>query len=155
MKIVCINEKWAHWGTIFKKDKEYSATPVENKKVSIVTDCDKYYHFISIGASLEVREWIRKGYTEDNLHEVVPGYLKYKEIGDRYTIKVELPFIRVIGDDKSINDFCTLTHQEISSRYNITLKKGKVPFRYTTYLFEEYFEYKDVIRNNKINELGI
>lgn len=155
MKIVCINEKWAHWGIIFKKDKEYSTIPVENKKVSIITDCDKYDHFISIGASLEVREWIRKGYTEDNLHEVVPGYIKYKEIGDRYTIKVELPFIRVIGDDTSIYHFCALTHQEISSRYNITLKKGKVPFRYTTYLLEEYFEYKDVIRNNKLNELGI
>lgn len=136
--------------TDFVRSRDHNYQVVD---INFIIDMDSTNYYYRVTVTVKRFHKIGK-FTNTSYIIVNENELKQFE-RDRYTIKVELPFIRVIGDDKSIYYFCTLTHQEISFRYNITLKKGKVPFRYTTYLFEEYFEYKDVIRNNKLNELGI
>ena len=153
MKIRCINEKWAHWGTIFEEGKEYNFEYIEDKMVIIITDYEKYYHYISISAS--AIDWIRKGYKK-NFNDVIPDYLEHDEIIKRYTIKVKLPFIQVKGDDGNSYSMCTLTKEEILSLYDVAINKhGKIAFNYTNYLVEEYFDFKEISRDKKLKELGL
>ena len=152
--IRCINEKWAHWGTIFEEGKEYNFEYIEDKNVSIITDYEKYYHYISIIASSV--DWIRQGYKQENLHEVIPDFLQHNEIMERYTTKVKLPFIQVRGDDGNNYALCTLTKEEILSLYDVAINKhGKIAFNYSTSLVEEYFDFKEITRDKKLKELGI
>ena len=46
--IRCINGKYAHWGIIFEEDKEYDFQYIEDKMVSIITDYEKYYHYMML-----------------------------------------------------------------------------------------------------------
>lgn len=152
--IRCINGKWAHWGIIFDEEKEYNFEYIEDKNVSIITDYEKYYHYISIIASSV--DWIRQGYKQENLHEVIPDFLQHNEIMERYTTKVKLPFIQVRGDDGNNYALCTLTKEEILSLYDVAInKQGKIAFNYSTYLVEEYFDFKEITRDKKLKELGI
>mgnify|MGYP006350500491 CR=1 FL=1 len=152
--IRCINEKWVHWGTIFEEGKEYNFEYIEDKNVSIITDYEKYYHYISISASSI--DWLRLGYKQENLHEVIPDFLQHNEIMERYTTKVKLPFIQVRGDDGNNYDLCTLTKEEILSLYDVAInKQGKIAFNYSTSLVEEYFDFKEITRDKKLKELGI
>lgn len=152
--IRCINEKWAHWGVIFDEGKEYNFEYIEDKNVSIITDYEKYYHYNSLIANS--RDWIILGYKQENLHEVIPDYLEHSEIMKRYTIKVELPFIKVKGDDGNNYSLCTLTKEEILSLYDVAINKdGKIAFNYSTYLVEEYFDFKEISRDKKLKELGL
>jgi hypothetical protein len=152
--IRCINGKCAHWGIIFDEGKEYNFEYMEGKDVSIITDYEKYYHYISISASSI--DWIRQGYKQENLHEVIPDFLQHSEIMERYTMKVKLPFIKVKGDDGNSYPLCILTKEEILSLYDIAINKhGKIAFTYSTYLVDEYFEFKEITRDKKLKELGI
>ena len=152
--IRCINEKWAHWGVIFDEGTEYNFEYIEGKNVSIITDYEKYYHYNSLIANS--RDWIILGYKQENLHEVIPDYLEHSEIMKRYTIKVELPFIKVKGDDGNNYSLCTLTKEEILSLYDVAINKdGKIAFNYSTYLVEEYFDFKEISRDKKLKELGL
>lgn len=153
MMIRCTNEKWAHWGTIFEKDKEYNFEYTESKKVRIINNYEKYWYYNGLIAGS--RDWIRKGYTQETLHEVIPGYLKHNELQELYTIEVDLPFINVKGDDNANYRLITLTKEEIVSQFNITLNEDKVPFCYSYYLVEEYFDFAQIRRDNKLKELGI
>jgi hypothetical protein len=74
----------------------------------------------------------------------------------RYTTKVKLPFIKVKGDDGNNYSLCTLTKEEILSLYDVAIDKhGKIAFSYSTYLVDEYFEFKEITRDRKLKELGI
>jgi hypothetical protein len=141
--IRCIYGKWAHWGIIFEKDKEYNFKYIESKKVRIINDYDKYWNY-------QRNRFISGSkFTKDNLHEVVPSY-KYK-----YTIEVELPFINVNGDDNNNYPLIILTKEEIVSLFNITLYEGKIPFCHTYYLVDEYFDFTKIRRDKKLKEIGI
>lgn len=152
--IRCINGKWAHWGIIFDEEKEYNFEYIEDKDFSIITDYEKYYYYNGLIANS--RYWIRKGYTQETLHEVIPDYIKHSEIMERYTTKVKLPFIKVKGDDGNNYALCTLTKEEILSLYDVAINKdGKIAFNYSTSLVEEYFDFKEITRDKKLKELGI
>jgi len=71
-------------------------------------------------------------------------------------MKVKLPFIKVKGDDGNSYTLCTLTKEEILSLYDVAINKdGKIAFNYSTYLVDEYFEFKEITRDRKLKELGI
>lgn len=154
MKIKCINEKWTHWGTIFEEGKEYNFEYIEDKNISIITDYKNYYHYISV--SVGSIDWIRQGYTQEKLNEVIPDYLEHSEIMRRYTMKVKLPFIQVRGDDGNNYSLCTLTKEEILSLYDVAINKdGKIAFNYSTHLVNEFFDFKEISRDGKLKELGL
>lgn len=154
MKATCINLKMAHWGDIFVPGKEYEYTIAEPKKVSIITDNEKYWYYTGlIAGSID---WIRKGYTQETLHKVIPGYLNHNEVMEKYTIKVELPFVNIKGDDNQIYTLCSMSKEEILSNHKVELNdKGGIAFNYTIYLIDEYFDYAQIRRDRKLKELGI
>lgn len=154
MKITCINEKSAHWGEIFVPGKVYDYENIEPKGVSIIIDNEKYWYYNGlISSSIN---WIRQGYTQETLHEVIPGYIQHGELMSKYTIKVELPFVKIKGDDNQYYSFCTMSKEEILNNYNLELNdRGEIPFNYTNYLIDDYFDYKVKRRDDKLKELGI
>lgn len=152
--IRCIKEKFAHWGIIFEEEKYYNFEYIDDKDVSIITDYEKYYYYNGLIANS--RYWIRKGYTQETLHEVIPDYIKHSELKERYTCNVKLPFIKVKGDDGNNYALCTLTKEEILSLYDVAINKdGKIAFNYSTSLVDEYFDFKEITRDKKLKELGI
>lgn len=154
MRIRCINEKCAHWGTIFEEGKEYNFEYIDDKNVTIITDYKKYFHYISV--STGSIDWIRQGYTQEKLNEVIPDYLEHSEIMRRYTMKAKLPFIQVKGDDGNNYSLCTLTKEEILSLYDVAINKlGNIAFNYSTYLVDEYFDFREISREKKLKELGL
>ena len=154
MKIRCINEKWAHWGTIFEEGKEYNFEYIDDENVTIITDYKKYFHYISV--STGSIDWIRQGYTQEKLNEVIPDYLEHSEIMRRYTMKAKLPFIQVKGDDGNNYSLCILTKEEILSLYDVAINKlGNIAFNYSTYLVDEYFDFREISREKKLKELGL
>jgi len=144
--IRCINGKWAHWGIIFDEEKEYNFEYIEDKNVSIITDYEKYYHYISIIASSV--DWIRQGYKQENLHEVIPDFLQHNEIMERYTTKVKLPFIQVRGDDGNNYSLCTLTKEEILSLYDVAINKdGKIALDIILVMVIDLLEQKNTLQS--------
>ena len=73
MRLRCTNGMMAHWGTIFEEGKEYDVIEIVERKVGFITDYDRYWEKTKLIAG--ARDWIKKGYTKENLHEVIPGYL--------------------------------------------------------------------------------
>jgi hypothetical protein len=153
MKLLCIKGEWAHWGDVLTIGKTY--TGINNEHTySIVTDNEKYWYYNSLFTSST--EWIRKGYTQETLHEVIPGYLQYNEVMSKYTIKVSIPVIAVICDDKQTNTYCSMTKEEILNKWNVELNnRGKIAFTTTVKLVEDYFLTTEQLRDNKLKELGI
>jgi hypothetical protein len=154
MKLICIKENYAHWGGIFTVGSKYEGTIIEHYYYTIVTDNEKYWHHNSL--SIESRHWISKGYTQETLHEVIPGYLIYSEVMRRYTIKVNIPTLRVTGDDKKIYTFSLMTKQEILNEWNVEVtKQDEIAFTTSVKMTEDYFITESQIRENKLNKLGI
>lgn len=153
MKLLCIKNDWAHWGDVLTEGKEYTCQP-DIHSYSIVTDNKNYWYYMSlIGDS---REFIGKGYTQETLHEVIPGYLQYREIMNKYTIKVSIPIVNVLCDDKNINTYCSMTKQEILDKWKVELnKKGEIAFTITVRMLEDYFLTTEQIRDNRLKDLGI
>lgn len=153
MKLFCIKNDWAHWGDVLTVGKEYTGQ-TDIHSYSIVTDNEKYWYYMSlIGDS---REWIGKGYKQETLHEVIPGYLQYKEIMEKYTIRVSIPIVKVLCDDKHINTYCTMTKEEILNKWNVELnKKGEIAFTTSVKMLEDYFLTTEQIRDNRLKDLGI
>ena len=153
MKLFCIKNEWSHWGDVLTVGKEYTGQ-TDIHSYSIVTDNEKYWYYMSlIGDS---REWIGKGYKQETLHEVIPGYLQYKEIMEKYTIRVSIPIVKVLCDDKHINTYCTMTKEEILNKWNVELnKKGEIAFTTSVKMLEDYFLTTEQIRDNRLKDLGI
>lgn len=116
MKLRCIKHKEAHWGDIFTLGNYYNIVLYE-KEVTLVTDYEKYYKFV--GMIAESITWIRKGYNESNLHEVMPGYISMYEKNRRYTIKVKLPYGIIEGDDNHKYSYYLLTDDEIIEKFGL------------------------------------
>lgn len=80
----------------------------------------------------------------------------YNHISKLESIIVSLPFISVIGDDGKEYNMCSLTKKEIVKLHNIKLSEnGDIPFRWKTYLCEEFFQTKGEIRDKILDKLGI
>ena len=153
MKLLCIKKIWAHWGDVLNIGKLYNGYSMEHT-YSIVTDNEKYWYYNSLFTSSV--EWIRKGYTQETLHEVIPGYLQYREVMEKYTIKVVIPVTTVICDDSHTNTFCSMSKEEILNKWNVELNnRGEIAFTTTVKMVENYFLTVEQIRDNKLKDLGI
>jgi hypothetical protein len=119
MKLICKKGKIAHWGAILIEGQEYEGDII-TKSTEIITDFDNYWKFTEKIATS--RDWIRKGYTQETLHEVIPGYKTLSDVNSLYTKKVNIPFIRIKCSDYQHNDFCLLTDKEV---YDLGADKNK------------------------------
>lgn len=155
MKLLCIKSKAAHWGSILTKGKEYEVIKEKHKSIEIITDYDNYWKYASLIAGS--RDWIRKGYTKSNLHEVIPDYITSEEIHERYTKRLSLLHFDFNGDDESIVTMCVATNAELfemgADVSKSSNKLGKPAFGYTVYQLDDYFDYNSIRRDNKLNQI--
>ena len=157
MKLLCIESKYAHWGSILTKDKWYDVIEIKDKEVEIITNYDEWYKQIGLISSSIT--WIRKGYTQENLHKVIPGYMTMSEVSRLYTKKIMMPHVIIKTDDKSTMSLITLSEQEILdlgadvSKASNRKRNGKPAFGYTVYLVDDYFDYLPTRRDNRLKEL--
>ena len=157
MELECIKEMRAWWGEVFIPGQKYVVCKIETRSTEVITDYDNYWKYTSmIAGSIE---WIRKGYTQETLHEVIPGYLDLDEVHKRYAKKVDMPFVNIKGSDGEINSFCLLSDEEV---YNLGAvknkdgnKKGEPCFNYTVHMIDDYFDYIQTRRDKILKELGI
>lgn len=157
MKLMCIKEMTAHWGEIFIVGQEYTVSKIETRSTEVITDYDNYWkHTSMVAGSIE---WIRKGYTQERLPEVIPGYLELTEVHNRYAKKVDMPFAVIKGTDGQFNSFCLLSEGEV---YNLGAvknkdgnRKGRPSFNYTVHMIDDYFDYVQTRRDKILKELGI
>ena len=156
MKLTCIKPKYAHWGSILIEGQEYEGV-IEMRSTEIITDYDNYWKYTTM--ILESRDWIRKGYDQSNLHEVIPGYKSLSEVNNLYTKRVDMPFITIKCSDNQSNSFCLLTDNEVydlgADKSKDGNNKGKPCFSYTVYRVDDYFDYKPSRRDNILNQLDI
>jgi hypothetical protein len=159
MRLRCIEAMWAHWGAIFEEGKEYDVASIEDKKVGFITDYDGYWEKTRLIAGS--RDWIRKGYTKENLHEVIPGYISIEEAERLYIKKAMLPHALIKGDDGQTYWFCLATYEEfyrmgaaVSKAQNRQLR-GKPAFQYSVKVIDENFDYARIRRDNALAEIGI
>jgi hypothetical protein len=150
---------FAHWGTIFEEGKEYDVIEMYERKVCFITDYKKYSEKISLLA--KSRDWISKGYTKDNLHEVMPGYIKMDELKRLYIKEVMLPHALIKGDDGQTNSFCLTSYEEfykmgaaVSEARNNNLR-GKPAFEFSVRVIDENFDYVQTRRDKRLSEIGI
>ena len=155
IKLVCKKAKGAHWGFILEEGKEYEGRII-TKSTEIITDFDNYWKYTEKVASS--RNWIKKGYTQETLHEVIPGYKTLSDVNSLYTKRINMPFIHILCSDNMYNDYCLLTDEElyalgadINKEGN---KKGKPAFSYAVHRVDEYFDYTPIRRDNILNQLG-
>jgi len=159
MKLRCINTMAAHWGTIFEEGKEYDVIEIVEKKVSFVIDYDKYWEKTKLIAGS--RDWIKRGYTKENLHEVIPGYITGEEVKRLYIKEEILPHALIRGDDEQTISFCLTSYEELYkmgaaiSKANNRNLRGKPAFEYTVRVIDEYFDYVQIRRDMRLSEIGI
>jgi hypothetical protein len=154
----------AHWGSILTEGTEYEGSPCDiylrtgqlsttiynNTELELITNNDEYYKYTSMIASSI--EFIRKGYTEENMTEVMPLYKTYKEVHRLYTRSITVDFISVSTDDNSHQRFVVMSRDEMMRLYNVDFIK----FNTSVDFVEDYFDYKlVVIRDRKLTELGL
>ena len=159
MRLRCTERMFAHWGSIFEEGKEYDVTEIVERKVGFVTDYDRYWEKTRLIASS--RDWIKKGYTKDNLHEAIPGYLTIEEVKRLYVKEAMVPHAKIKGDDGQTYWFCLAPYEEfyrmgaaVSKAQNSHLR-GKPAFEYSVNVIDENFDYAQIRRDNKLRELGI
>lgn len=158
MKLLCHTSYTAHWGSILTKDKLYDVISIEDNETEVVTDYKLYYDALLKAANItEVRKWIDKGYTQETLHEVIPGYLTISEIKKLYTKKLILPFIVVKTDEDNSMKFCIPSKEELLNMGCVLSEGqahyGKIAFGYSIHMIDEYFNYSDIRRDNKLNNI--
>jgi hypothetical protein len=148
---------FAHWGTIFEEGKEYDVIEIVERKVGFITDYKKYSEKISLLA--RSRDWISKGYTKDNFHEVMPGYIKMDELKRLYIKEVMLPHALIKGADGHTNSFCLTSYEEfykmgaaVSEARNNNLR-GKPAFEYSVRVIDENFDYVQIRRDRKLRSI--
>ena len=159
MRLRCTHGMFAHWGNIFEEGKEYDVIEIVERKVGFITDYDNYWEKTGLIASS--RDWIRKGYTKDNLHEVMPGYMKMEEVKRLYIKEVMLPHALIKGDDGQTNSFCLTSYEEfykmgaaVSEARNDNLR-GKPAFEFSVKVIDENFDYVQTRRDKILSEIGI
>lgn len=151
MKIRCNKTLSYYWGDILIEGEEYDMPEIHIIKARLTTNYDEYFKYTRLVAG--AIDYIREGYTQETLPQVIPGYLKLEEIRDLYTTSIDLPMITLRSKEspKDLVSLCLLSEEEIKGKYGI----DKVHFDSTITFIDEYFEYKSVRRHNKLNSLGI
>ena len=159
MRLRCTHGMFAHWGTIFEEGKEYDVIEIVERKVGFITDYDRYWEKTKLIAG--ARDWIKKGYTKENLHEVIPGYLTMEEVKRLYIKEVMLPHVLIKGDDGQTNSFCLTSYEEfykmgasVSEAKNNSLR-GKPAFEFSVRVIDENFDYVQTRRDRRLSEIGI
>jgi hypothetical protein len=159
MRLRCTHGMFAHWGTIFEEGKEYDVIEIVERKVGFITDYEKYWE--KTGLLSASMEWLRKGYTPNNLHEVMPGYMTIEEVKRLYIKEVMLPHALIKGDDGQTNSFCLTSFEEfykmgaaVSEARNDSLR-GKPAFEYSVRVIDENFDYVQTRRDKILSEIGI
>ena len=159
MRLRCTEGMMAHWGTIFEEGKEYDVIEIVEKKFGFITDYDSYWEKTGLIASS--RDWIRKGYTKENLREVIPGYITLEEVKRLYVKEAMLPHAKIKGDDGQTYWFCLASYEEfyrmgaaVSKAQNSHLR-GKPAFEYSVNVIDENFDYAQIRRDKALSEIGI
>ena len=159
MRLRCTNGMMAHWGTIFEEGKEYDVIEIVERKVGFITDYDRYWEKTKLIAG--ARDWIKKGYTKENLHEVIPGYITAEEVKRLYIKEVMVPHALIKGDDDQTNSFCLTSYEEfykmgaaVSEARNDNLR-GKPAFEFSVRVIDENFDYVQTRRDKRLSEIGI
>ena len=161
MRLRCTNEKMINdsftGGTIFEEGKEYDVIDMVQRKVEFITDYDKYFE--KTGLIAGARDWIAKGYTKENLHEVIPGYITSEEVTRLYVKEAMLPHANIKGEDGYTVKLCLTSYEEfykmgaaISKARNNHLR-GKPAFKYTVRVIDEYFDYVQIRRDRKLRSI--
>ena len=159
MRLTCIEGMMAHWGAIFEEGKEYEATSIEEKNVGFVTDYDRYWEKIKLIAG--AREWIAKGYTKENLREVIPGYITLEEVKRLYVKEAMVPHATIEGSDGNDYWFCLTSYEEFYrmgaavSKAKSDRLRGKPAFDCSLRVIDENFDYTQIRRDKALRELGI
>jgi hypothetical protein len=152
--LMCVEPMMAHWGHILIVGQEYTGEIVY-VNTEIITDYDNYWHYTGLIA--DSFRWLRKGYDETNLHEVMPGYKTNKEVHDLYTKRIDMPFVRVKCSDGQTNSFCLLSDSELFSLGSDIGKggrsEGKPCFSYSVNKVDDYFDYASMRRDNVLNKI--
>ena len=159
MRLRCVEGMMFHWGSIFEEGKEYDVASIEDKKVGFITDYDRYWEKTKLIAGS--RDWIKKGYTKENLHEVIPGYIALEEVKRLYVKEAMVPHALIKGDDGQTYWFCLTPYEEfyrmgaaISKAQNRHLR-GKPAFEYSVRAIDENFDYARIRRDKALAEIGI
>jgi hypothetical protein len=71
----------------------------------------------------------------------------------KYTIEVNIPTLRVIGDDKQTYTFSLMTKQQVLNEWNVEVNENDEI--YNNCKKGRLFPTESQIRENKLNEIGI
>jgi hypothetical protein len=147
-----------HWGVQFEVGKIYQISNYFDQDVDVITYHDMYWEMNRI-ISLSGQYLIKKGIKDPlEIEKNLPGYIEALSCFEnrKFTKKINLPFVSVYSESKSLHTFCSLNDKAISEKYNIDLKpNGEIPFVNTVATLYKNFDYISEIRNNKLNDLGI
>ena len=153
MELRCTQTYGAYWGgdwRIFYKEGQfyqviyettYERTLIINEKeywdkTRLVADFKKYEHYLKSGE-----------YTHETLHEVIPGYESLRTINEKYTIRVNLPYYTIGGEEREKHSFISISKNEIIQKF------GSCTFDTTELLAEDYFDMIPIYRERKLNQL--
>jgi len=154
LTLMCTQPMMAHWGEILIPGQEYIGEIIF-KSTEIITDYDNYWHYDGLVA--DSFKWLRKGYTQETLHEVIPDYKSIKEFHELYSKRVDMPFVKIKCSDSQTNTFCLLSDAEIFSLGSDIGKggrsEGKPCFSYSVNRVDDYFDYSQLRRDNIINKI--
>ena len=156
MKLLCIKSVTAHWGSTLTEGKWYDVNREFDHEIEIITNEEEYWKHTSIIASSI--DWVRKGYDESNLHEVIPGYKKMSEVHSLYAKKIVVPHFEFKTDDGSTKWMCALNDKELFAlgadrRAEGKKNEGRPAFGYSVYLLDDCFETISMRRDRKLKDI--
>ena len=162
ISLLCTKSYKAYWGDILTKGLYYSGSYFD-KKVTIITDYVTYYDKIRLVSMSAF--WVKRGYTDQNLLDVLPGFIPYNEIIRLYSKDVFMPYLSIQTKDDiyGVIDLYTMTNDEIISKYELDEKCivsydkskyfGNVAFVTTENSIDDYFDYTSIRRENNLNKI--
>jgi len=145
MELKCKKNEDVYWGSLLTEGRYYKVVETRKYITTLITDYDNYMKYTKLIAG--AIDWIRKGYEQDKLHEVIPGYLTIKERDALYTKEVEILKLIVNTDDGNSGSYCATTKQELLDKY------GSCKFDTSIYFVEDYFDTTAELREAAINKI--
>lgn len=159
MKLLCTKGIHAHWGSIFEEGKRYDVVEISERKVGLIADYESYWEKTSLIAQSIV--WLRRGYTEENMHEAMPGYISTAKVKERYVKEASIPHATIRGEKGQTQTFCIATDEElyrlgadVSAARNESMT-GRPATEYTVSMIGDHFEWPEYERERKLKELGL
>ena len=88
--------------------------------------------------------------------------MPYKEMRRRFVKTITIPYVYIKGDNGDIESFYIMSDKDIMEKYNLDersistgKREGRIHFQTTEDSIDEYFEWPEFIREEKLNGLGI